>query len=358
MGAGPIAAVGGLLAGVGTLVFGNGISRGASKIGSAATTIARGTDRATEAIATEVKQIRQFLIEQAWPDVNRNLEVISTEVKRMGQFLTEQAWPDVNRTLTKFEESLEYVDHFVATATDSLTITTKAVGLVLSIVAALVCKMIITKTEHGPRRNQTSALSLDKVILYFLYYVCLALAIVFALEVVVDLGFISSLGKGASTRMYIFIIPSVASLSVIFTFAKRVLNVIFTFAKGILNGIQSSTTSLLSFFVLMPVEWTCTPYSRGRRYFGGDILSPLYHIFCILIYCMLYIVMYIFYLALQMYGDFNSNSVYSVSLKILLILYVLFCTLAFAIHITFCTLVSFCFRPVWAYSVKRKQKYM
>ena len=96
-------------------------------------------------------------------------------------------------------------------------------------------------------------------------------------------------------------------------------------------------------------------YSRGHRYFGGDILSPLYHIFCILIYCMLFIVMY---LALQMYGDFNSDSVYSVSLKIFLILYVLFCTLAFAIDITFCALVSFCFRPLWAYSVKRKQKYM
>ena len=270
MGAGLIIAIGGLF--VATLVIiGNGISSGASEIGSAATTIARGIDRATEVIPAEVKQMRQFLIEQAWPDVNRNLEgistevkrmgqflieqawpdvnrnlegittevkrmgqflieqawpdvnrnleVISTEVKQMGQFLTEQAWPDVNRTLTKFEQSLEYFDHFVATATDSLTITTKAVGLVLSIVAALVCKMIITKTEH---RNQTSVISLDKVILYFLYYVCLALAIVFALEVVVDLGFISSLGKGTSTRMYIFIIPSLALLSVIFTFAKRV----------------------------------------------------------------------------------------------------------------------------------------
>ena len=352
-----------LLAGFGVYRFGDGISNGASKIGNAATTVARRTDQTLEVVSAEVKQMTQFLTKEAWPYVNHTFEVIANEVKQTRQFLTEKAWPDVNRTLIKFEETLKFADHFIETATDSLTTTTEAVGrfldratdsltittkvivLVLLLVGALICKMIILKTERRPRRHQTSAL--EKAILYLIFYVCLALAIVFVVEVIADLVSISSLGKGTSqTSYFIFIfLPSLAFLNVIFTFAKR-----------ILNGIVSLVATLISFFILKPLEWLNTPYSSGYKYFDGNVLSSVYHTLCTLIYCMLFIVLYMFYLALKMYEGFNSDSVCPASFKIALIMFILFCTLAFAIHVTFCALVSFCFRPIWAYSVKRKRK--
>lgn len=279
---------------MGNLFGGRGISRAAKRIAGA-------TDRLVDGSLLEIRKTRERL--------NETLE-------------------HVDQVLEKFEDTLTRVDKLVDTATNSLSMHTKTLGMVLMILAALLCRLIIINIQSTARRTQLSA---EEIILYAFYFFCLLVAFFFAYDLLIDL----KLTERQGGYRIIFILVSASMVE---------------FILKIFAAIVEMFRFMVHELIVIPIDWWKTPYQRGKMYFrqAFSIAFILYAIFLFFYYGDVAYGYYLFVIAIIRNYEIDEGS-WKAKFKIALILYVAFAVLALINHILFSVLISCIFRPLWRF---------
>ena len=300
---------------MGNLFGGRGIAK-ASK------SIAQATDRLVDASILEMRETRRFITEKAWPDIQQSLNQLNESLLHL------------DHVLEKLEDTLTRIDKFVDTATHSLNIHTKTLGMVLMILAALLCRLIIINLKSKVRRTHLSA---EEVVLYTFYIICLFIAFFFAYNLLIDLKLIERQGS----YRFIIILFSVSLLEVVL----KALGIIAEYIVKVFHF-------LFNWIIVKPLNWLNTPYRRGKMYFSGvcSIAFLSYAIILLLYFGDVTYGYYLFVIAtIRNYGvdDSEQRNTWKTKFKVALILYVAFAVIALFTHLSFSALISYCFRPLW-----------
>lgn len=86
---------------------------------------------------------------RAGREAEMTLQAVSQEIKQMREFLTEKAWPDVNRTLVHVQEVLDRANVFL----DTSTFTVKVLALLLFLCAAFVTHKLASGRNPASNGN-------------------------------------------------------------------------------------------------------------------------------------------------------------------------------------------------------------
>ena len=213
-------AVGSVLGGIGGLLGGFGI-------GSAAKRVARTTDHLAEQVATETREIRRLI--------------------------EERVIPALEGSLGKLNETLAHVDRFVDVATHSLNVHTNTIGIVVMILAAVLCRRLIHDIKASP---------LESLILYTIYYACLLLVFFFGYELLIQLGILSS-GGSYNYRLVVIIFGSA-----MFEMISEAFWYVVQHVTKLLGMLLHCLSVVTEFILVKPFVWFATPVTRGKKYFG------------------------------------------------------------------------------------------
>lgn len=294
----------GIAAGIGAVLAGVGIYKGSSRAGKAAQSVADSTAETLAALRNDVKQVRTFLIEEAWPDVNT--------------------------TLVKFQGVLDRAEELILT----LTFTTKVLALLIFLCAALVCKHILSKyaRQKTTKRGESGiTVTLEEVFLQLMYWICLLMAGVLVFHLIGEVLHIT----WPNRIPFLVIIPSLTMLGVCLQYLMQ-----------IVNAILMAIMVIIYYSIGLPFNLIWNPIFKGSHYTRySSILSTLLFILYILLYFL------IPYLPMLYLKEFlrSQNSV----LEVVLVVFVVFYVTAIIIHIVGEALLFMCVRPMWAFFAKR-----
>ena len=188
----------GLFGAIGGILGGLGLFKGGSGVGRAAKSLAADTGRTMAALREDVREIKDHLLREAWPQVNRTLAEVQALVKE--------------------------TQTFVSTG----TFTVKILALLLLVCVLYLLKKQITSIEW--RRNTywlsparalggstgTLVLAVEEIFFKFVFWTCLLMAVVLVLHLVQQLFAIANVGNLWPKNVpFIIIIPSVAAFTVV-----------------------------------------------------------------------------------------------------------------------------------------------
>lgn len=142
------------------------------------TRIARAVERADRTLS----QVRFFLTNTAWPEVNITLVQLRKVLDTISTQMTDTAWPEVNKTIVRLRrEVLDMADVFL--------VTSKFAAMVLVLLAALgaayVTHKLISARADVPRPRIYRIV--EDTFLQMLYFWCLTMALGSFLVLVRDL---------------------------------------------------------------------------------------------------------------------------------------------------------------------------
>ncbi len=294
----------GFIAAAGAALAGYGIFKGSTDAGKAARGVGRGVEDTLHTIRGEVTQIRVFL--------------------------TQTAWPEVNKTITRFRGVLDSADVLLITSTFAV----KVSALFLALCAAYKTHQLIAGRSFVPswkKRGSNLAAVMENTILQVMYCLCLLLAMVLVLHLVKDLFNIS----WPHSVPLVLIIPSLATLVIIYQHLVTTVEAILTLLRFIPYVI-----------IEIPINMGLDPVTKGSGYM--KTMLPLQLGMCI-IYLILYsFVPYGAYL-LMAYLLQSEESI----LKCMLVGYGVFCGATVVINVLGVLIISYVIRPVWACLVRR-----
>lgn len=294
----------GIAAGIGAVLAGVGIYKGSSRAGKAAQSVADSTGETLAALRNDVKQIRTFLIEEAWPDVNA--------------------------TLVRFQKVLDRTEELILTA----TFTTKVLALLIFLCAALVCKHILSKNARQKtslKRESGITVTLEEVFVQLIYWICLLMAGVLVFHLIGEVLHIT----WPNRIPFLVIIPSLT-----------ILGTCLQYLMQIINAILMAIVVIFYYSIGLPFNMIWSPVFKGSCYTRSfSILSTLLFMLYILLYGL------VLYLPLLYLREFikSQNSV----LEVVLVVYVVLYVTAIAINIVGEALLFMCVRPMWAFFAKR-----
>ena len=290
----------GFIAAAGAALAGYGIFRGATDAGKAARRVGRGTEDTLDSIRKEVTQVRVFL--------------------------TNTAWPEVNKTLVQFRGVLDRADVFLMTS----TFTVKVLALFLALCAAYMTHKIISGRNFVPqwmrRRGNNFTATVENTVLQIVYSLCLLIALVLVLQLLRDLFNIS----WPHAIPLVVIVPSLATLVILYQHLVATVKFVLTLLR------------LIPYVIIkLPINMGLNPVTKGSGYM--ETILPLQ-----LCMCIIYLVLYSFvpygaYLLL----DYLTQSEESV-LKCLLIGYGVFCGATMMIGVLGALIIKLFIRPMWA----------
>lgn len=261
------------------------------------------------------------------------LDTISREVTQMRVFLTDTAWPEVNRTMVDLRKVLNKADVFLVTS----TFTAKVLAMLLALCAAYVTHKLTSArfdVSWRRRRNKRNKMAeiIEDTVLQVLYFLCLTMALVLVIELVGDLFNMT----WPHSIPIIFLVPSLTTMAVLYHH---------------LTAVVMSIVTLLKFIPYVTIEYPLNkawdPVKRGYGYYESAIL-PLQLGMCI-IYLLLYsAIPYVAFL-LTVYLLQSEKSI----LRRLLIGYGAFYVASLVISEVSALIISSVIRPIWVYRVRR-----
>ena len=295
------AALAPIAVGAGALLGGVGLFRGGSKVGNAAESMAHQTDQ--------------------------TLKVLTAEVQHMREFVIKEAWPEINATLVKLHGTLHHVDDFLLTATDSLPIIVRAIAIPLLVYTALLCLSL---------QSNISRRSAERIIVIILYYMSLFLALFLMVNLIRD---ILAFERPHNVTVYIIIIPAIG--------------VVIEAVRDLWYTVKHFPERFAELFaevvVRQPICWFFSPMINGQKYnkYNFPILYLVVFSFCCILWGGLCCTMAYWSLAYLI----ELNRMYS-PWKMALICYAVFYALAFLVNLITLILISLMIRPSWAYYAK------
>ena len=293
----------GLIAAAGVGLAGYGIFKGSTDAGKAAKRAGRGAEMTLQAVSQEVKQMREFL--------------------------TEKAWPDVNRTLVHFREVLDHANVFL----DTSTFTVKVLALLLFLCAAFVTHKLASGRNPASRwqlrgRNHNSvAKTIENTVLEVIYCLCLVSSLVLILQLLKELVNITQLNQFP----IVVLIPSLTTLAILYQHLKAFF--------ALLRYIPYLVIEL-------PIAKGMDPVTKGSGYMSTIV--PLQ-----LLMCIIYLILYSF-IPLGAYWilDYLRQSEKS-TLKCILLAYCVFYATTIVLSLAGAFIISQLIRPVWAIQARR-----
>ena len=183
---------------------------------------ARKVARAAQQAETSIKETQEFINKEAWPELKEKLGVLS----------------EVSGTVTK---SLAKLDEFLDLAGEVLSLHTNALGLVLMLLAGLVCRLAINSIP----REWSVCSSLQRSIFYAIFISCISLAVYFIFEILFELSMLERQDAYSSNTIWLllFAIPLLeAVFQILWYLVKGLL--------GMLGGVVCWCSRRLTFAVL------------------------------------------------------------------------------------------------------------
>jgi hypothetical protein len=294
----------GLIAAAGIGLAGFGIFKGSTDAGRAAKRAGRGAEM--------------------------TLQTISQEVKQMRVFLTETAWPEVNKTLVHFRGVLDRANVFF----DTSTFAVKVLALLFFLCAAFVTHKLMSGRNPPAsrwqlrRRNHNSVEKIiENTVLQLIYCLCLVSSLVLIIQLVKEVLNISKL----NSFPIVILIPSLTTLAILYQHLKAFL-VLLRYIPYLV--------------VELPIAKGMDPVTKGSGYMRT--ILPLQ-----LIMCIIYLILYSFipygaYLILDYLWQ-SETSIF----KRILIAYGVFYAATIAINLIGAFIISQLIRPVWAFQARR-----
>jgi hypothetical protein len=293
----------GLIAAAGIGLAGFGIFKGSTDAGKAAKRAGRGAEM--------------------------TLQTISQEIKQMRMFLTETAWPEVNKTLVHFQRVLDRANVFF----DVSTFTVKVLALLLFVCTAFVTHKLMS--ERNPpaskwqlrRRNHNNLTkTIENTVLEVIYCLCVVSSLVLMLQLLKELVNIALL----NSFPIIILVPSLTTQAILYQHLKAFLELL----------------RYIPYFVVeLPIAKGMDPVTKGSGYMGT--ILPLQLIMCIIYFTLYLFIPYGAYLIL----DYLWQSQKSIFVCILLA-YVMFYAATIALSLIGTFIISQLVRPLWAFQAK------
>lgn len=293
----------GAIAAIGAGLAGFGIYRGSRDVGRAARNVGRGAED--------------------------TLHKISREVAEMRVFLTNTAWPEVNKTIVRFREVLDSADVLLVTS----TFTVKVLALFFALCAAFVTHKLIAGRESflwRRRRSHTMSAAIENTVLQTVYCLCVLMAMILVVQLIKDLFQIS----WPHSVPFIVVIPSLATLAILYQHLAVTVKTIF------------SVLQFIPYVIIeFPINMGLDPVTKGSVYMRGILLQ--------LGMCVIYLLLYSFvpYGAYMLF-DYLAQSEKSV-LKCLLIGYGVFVAATMIINVLSAIILTHIIRPIWAFQARR-----
>ena len=312
-----------MIAAAGVGLAGIGILKGGSDVGSAAKRVSKSTDSVLTGLSKDVTQLRA--------SVEGSLKHIQHEVTEIRTFLTNTAWPELNKTLIQAREVLTKAETFL----DTSTFTVKVFALLLALCAAFVVSKIIserTKLLWQQRGRQDDLGSvIQNLILQVMYLLCMTIAIVLTLQLLRELVQITWL----DSVPLIILIPSLTTLGILYQ------HLVFT-----IKAVLSFLLFIPYILVELPILLVWQPIVKVSAYTRGIILNLWLSIIILALYSLVPLGAYILYRLLV-----NSEKSH---LKCILIGYAVTYTAAIAISLMGTASLKYLIRPVWAFLARRR----
>lgn len=258
------------------------------------------------------------------------LRTLSKEMTQMRVFLTQTAWPEVNKTMIHFRRVLDRADVFLVTSTFAV----KVLALLFALCAAYVTHKLISGRTYTPRwqrrRNSLTA-AIENTILQTVYCLCLVLAVVLALQLVRDLFDVS----WPRSIPFVILIPSLTTLAILYQHLMVTVKAILTLLRFIPYVI-----------IEVPINMGLDPVAKGSCYM--QTVPPLQFGICVI-----YLVLYSFVpygaYSLMVYLTQSEESI----LKCMLIGYGVFYVATAVMYVIGVFIISQLIRPIWAFIARR-----
>ena len=295
------AALAPIAVGAGALLGGVGLFRGGSKVGNAAQSMAHQTDQTLKNLTAEVQHMREFVIKEAWPEINA--------------------------TLVKLHGTLHHVDNFLLTATDSLPIIVRAIAIPLLIYAALLCFSLLSKISRR---------SAERIVVIILYYMSLFLALFLMVNLIRD---ILAFERPHNVTVYIIIIPAVGV----------VIEAIRDLWYSIKHFPERFAELFAEIFIRWPICLFFSPILNGQKYNRYNF--PILYLFIFSFYCIFWGGM-CFIMGYWLLAYLTELNRMYPPWKMALICYGVFYAAAFLINLITLILISAMIRPSWAYCAR------
>jgi len=247
------------------------------------------------------------------------LDTISKEVTQVRVFLTNTAWPEVNKTLIRFRGVLDSADVFLVTS----TFTVKVLALFLILCAAYMTHKLMSARAFIRR-------TIENTLLQILYSLCMVVALVLVLQLVKDLFHLS----WPNSVPFVFLIPSLTTLAILYQHFVVTVKAILVLLRFIPYVI-----------IEIPINMGLDPVKKGSKYMMN---IPLQLVMCV-IYFILYLIVPYGAGMLLIYLISSEQSI----LRSLLIGYGIFYVATLLIGMMGAALLSSLIRPVWAFLVRR-----
>ena len=297
----------GLVVVLGVVMAGFGILKGGYKVGEAAESTADHAGRALDAISNDVNELKTNFIRE----IGLN----------------------VTATLVRFQEVLGRADELIIT----WTFATKFVALLAWLSAVLVCKKIASENSNTRRgRNRLVLVTLEELILQFLYWTFMLMVLVLAVHLV---GETCQIAWPRNIPL-IFIIPSMTTLGLCLQHLVAIFKAIWKFTMRITYWIFG-----------LPFDLFRRPASTGYTYYANSsiLLST--------IVCTIVLPLYSFALFFLMtfFESFLKRRKIS-PFQTVLASYVIFVVTALVVCGIWAFFHRFFIRPAWAFSAKRNYR--
>lgn len=300
----------GLIAAVGVGLAGYGIFKGSTDAGKAAERAGRAVERTGR--GAEV-----------------TLQTISQEIKQMRVFFTETAWPEVNKTLVHFRGTLDHANVFL----DTSTFTVKVLALLLFLCVAYVTHKLMSERNSTSRwqLRRQSHISLIKTIentvLQLIYCLCLVSSLVLLLQLVKEVTNISHL----NSFPIVVLIPSLTTLAILYQHLKAFLMLL----------------RYIPYLVIeLPIAMSMDPVTKGSGYMRTVL--PLQLLMCIIYLTLYSFIPYAAYWILDYLWQ-SEKSIF----KCILFAYGVFYAATIALSLIGAFIISQLIRPVWAFQARR-----
>ena len=267
------------------------------------------------------------------------LQVIRSEAVRIRKFLIEDAWPEVNKTITHFNKVLDDVETFLVIG----TFTTKIFALLLAVCVLYMCKSIIQKNERRKNHNPNLFLLVEEISLYFISTLCLVMAVVLVLHILVEFFDISL----PNMRIpFIIIIPSVTTVLLVLHYIKQ-----------LVSAVIALCIFMLHITLWLPFHFFTDPVNRGSAYRHTFhlLIVPFFIPFAALYFASIY---FSFFVWLEIFeksvkGKKENHESGFTLLETIFISYVIFYIAAILTNIFGSILIASFIRPLWAYFAMR-----
>ena len=313
----------GIVAGIGAVLAGVGILKGGHDVGSAAQRAGGAADRV--GVAAERSALT---FERVGKEAEVTLQKVRKEMTQIRQFLTETAWPEVNKTVSQFHKVLGKADALL----DTSNFTVRVLAVLFALCAAyVVFKLISGRQPLNLRQRRHLTATFENLVLQIIYYLCLVIALVLVLHLVTEvLNF-----QWPHSIPIIFLIPSLTTLAIVYEYFISILKLIYTLLR------------FIPYIVLeFPADMISSPVRMGSGYM--NTILPLQ-----IGMCLVYLILYSFvpYTAYYLF-EYLSASETSI-IKRLLFGYMVYYGATLVICVIGTLFISRIIRPIWAFVARR-----